>query len=436
MTFVPAWSAGLAVNVGQVIAPTSVNGFVYEATMGAAGRTGTSEPAWPLVAAGTVVDGTVTWTARTAQAITWTARALYKSAGTEPAWPITAGATVTDGNITWTCASPYISDSKCPNTKQVIVIGSKVYAVANDVTRYCVTNNPMDWSTPNDAGFLPTGMHCTGEIEGRALGEYRGNLAFWSASDLQIWQVDPDPAQMQLLDTISGVGTIYDKANASISSDMAFLTPQGVRSAGVAAANSNMQDEDIGTPIDSMIRAELAGGAEPLAFYNPSLGEWWTLIGTKGFVYQRARSAEIQAWSRDEWPVEFTDWALLNGETFLRSGDTVYRVDASATTDSGVGFAGTIWWHYLDLGSPGVTKQLVGVDIVGEGTCALTIGYDQTAPAAITASLTIGPDSVPGGIIPIPIAAPSLSPKLVYAAGQAWRFEALNLWLNDFRTTA
>lgn len=61
MATVALWSAGLVAVVDQVIAPLSPNGFVYKATV--AGTTGTAEPAWPLVTAGTVVDGTVTWQA-------------------------------------------------------------------------------------------------------------------------------------------------------------------------------------------------------------------------------------------------------------------------------------------------------------------------------------------------------------------------------------
>jgi len=58
-----AWIVTTAVAVGQHVAPTTENGFYYKATV--AGTTGGSEPTWPTVLGGTVVDGTVTWTATT-----------------------------------------------------------------------------------------------------------------------------------------------------------------------------------------------------------------------------------------------------------------------------------------------------------------------------------------------------------------------------------
>ncbi len=56
-----AWSASTAYSVGDIVFPTSANGFVYEATSG--GTSGASEPAWPTTLGGTVTDNTVTWKA-------------------------------------------------------------------------------------------------------------------------------------------------------------------------------------------------------------------------------------------------------------------------------------------------------------------------------------------------------------------------------------
>jgi len=56
------WAATTAYTLGQFRVPTVDNGFKYEVTT--AGTSGAGEPTWPLVPGNTVVDGTVTWTAR------------------------------------------------------------------------------------------------------------------------------------------------------------------------------------------------------------------------------------------------------------------------------------------------------------------------------------------------------------------------------------
>lgn len=57
------WTASTAVTTTSYVVPNTANGRLYKCTT--AGTTGSSEPTWPIVAGGTVVDGTVTWTEQT-----------------------------------------------------------------------------------------------------------------------------------------------------------------------------------------------------------------------------------------------------------------------------------------------------------------------------------------------------------------------------------
>jgi len=61
-----AWAASTAKALGEIVrptaAPTDASRFYYECTV--AGTTGTTEPTWPTTDGATVVDNTVTWTAR------------------------------------------------------------------------------------------------------------------------------------------------------------------------------------------------------------------------------------------------------------------------------------------------------------------------------------------------------------------------------------
>lgn len=61
---VVGWNAGASIAAGSLVRPTNANqtGFLYQSGS-SAGQTGALEPAWPKIAGGTVVDGSVTWTA-------------------------------------------------------------------------------------------------------------------------------------------------------------------------------------------------------------------------------------------------------------------------------------------------------------------------------------------------------------------------------------
>ena len=51
-----------------------------------------------------------------------------------------------------------VEDENCPNSKIVAIAASKVFAGDGDIAPYSATVNPLDWSTPEDSGFLPTGL--------------------------------------------------------------------------------------------------------------------------------------------------------------------------------------------------------------------------------------------------------------------------------------
>lgn len=55
-----SWTATTAYSLATRRAPLTRNGHLYEVTT--AGTSGSSEPAWPTTAGGTVVDGSVHWT--------------------------------------------------------------------------------------------------------------------------------------------------------------------------------------------------------------------------------------------------------------------------------------------------------------------------------------------------------------------------------------
>jgi hypothetical protein len=56
------WRFGTAYDAAARVRPTVATGFEYEAS-GAGQSSGKKEPRWPITLGGTVVDGSITWTA-------------------------------------------------------------------------------------------------------------------------------------------------------------------------------------------------------------------------------------------------------------------------------------------------------------------------------------------------------------------------------------
>jgi len=261
--------------------PAPITNFLFEAVQPAAGSSAATEPTWPTVLGNIVIDGGVTWKAIGTSIITWQAIPLMQSGLVAPTFPTVIGNSVHDfstysnqnGFITtqcsmsWVATDRHVLDTSCPNTVAVAIGASHIFAGDNDITNYSAAVNPTDWSSTNNAGYLPTGLNSYGDNPVAALALYRGNLIVFNAGGYQMWQIDPDPQNMAFLDA-QPVGSIYPRAAQSVANDLLFLTEVGVRNLGTIGATANMAIGNMGQPIDVLVKAQLSG----IPIYPPAGG--------------------------------------------------------------------------------------------------------------------------------------------------------------------
>lgn len=412
-------------------------GFIYEATT--AGISGTTEPTWPVVAAATVNDGTVVWTARAAPAVVWTANPILESGSSEPTWPTTPGAMVPDGTLVWECITRRIEDENCPHSKVVAIGASKVFAGDGDIIRFCETVNPLNWSRENDAGYLPYGLQTYGANAVAAMGLYRGDLIAFNPEGMQRWRIDPDPSLMELIDALP-IGSSHPLALAPVSNDLFLLTSEGVRTLGLAAGTTNLQAGAVGKPVDELVTGAMGTTRPILGAYFPGQGQYWLAFSTDTeatvYVYTMNRTGQAGAWSRYVYAFPIDAFAQLGDDLYIRSGDYVVVVNPDIGMDSVEGveteFTGIVQWPWLDLGAPGVTKSLESFDLSGTfGAVAVQFGYDQRDTATFSTEYTLSGETLPGTPIPYPISAPSLSMRLTFTGAGPWSLTSANLYVND-----
>jgi hypothetical protein len=418
--------------------PVSPRAVMFEATQAAPGKSGSTEPIWPALG-GSVQDNQVTWNGVNIDRVVWQASPLLESGDTEPDWPTVPGGVVHDGTVDWLAYSPIVPDANCPHSTVVAIMASKVFAGDKDITRFCATANALDWTTALDAGYLPTGLQQSNSNDMAVLAPYRGNLCAFNASCFQNWQVDPDPAAMALLDQMEGIGSIWPLAAAAVGNELFYLSQLGVRSVSIAAGSDNLQAGDVGMPVDTLVQAALAAlpqGAVPRAMYYPGAGQFWLAFpDTSTTVFVFTMNAGKGKWSRYVYPFSVDAFAQLGNDCYIRHGDVVSKIDENAVADQvngqPVNFAGIVQWGWLDLGNPGQTKMLEAFDIVASGNPSVSFGYDQTNDGRFTTPYAVGPDSVPGTPIPMPLAAPSLSTKVTFPGGQKWSLQSMTLYVDD-----
>lgn len=99
-----------------------------------------------------------------------------------------------------------------------------------------------------------------------------------------------------------------------------------------------------------------------------------------------------------------------------------------------VPFEGYIAWPYLDFGLLGIDKMLEGFDIVADGTFRVSFGYSQRDFSLATAEYAIDGDTLTGGMVPMPLTAPSFQFRLTFDGSQEWEWFAANLYCTDTGT--
>lgn len=450
----------------------AVTNFLFEAVQPTAGSSAATEPAWPTTLGSTVVDNQVTWEAIGTSIITWQAIPLMQSGATAPVFPTVIGnavldpSTFTDSNgrviattMSWVAIDRHVSDSKIPNTVAVAIGASHVFEGDNDIVDFSAAVNPTDWSSTNNAGYLPTGLNNYGDNPVAMLALYRSNLCVFNAGGYQMWQIDPDPQNMALLDA-QPIGSIWPRAAQSVANDLLFLTEVGVRNLGTVGATANLAIGNTGQPIDPLIQAQLTSATyDPFSIYYPGRGQYMLIYGPQVFVLTM-NGMNKKTWSRYIFPEVLTDATLNEGYLYFRTiTNKVWQINQSApvgvddantviATASNIPFNGLIQWPYLDAGSLGLNKMMVGIDLVGEGSCSVQVAFNQsdkstfndnpnfaTSTGVTTPYLVAIDDTVPGEPLPIPINAPSYSLILTFTGSSSspnnWSWEAANLYLVD-----
>jgi hypothetical protein len=359
------------------------------------------------------------------------------SAGVEPAWPTTVGATIIDNpganQITWTCQAFDVTDTNCPHTKPVCKQSQKMFAVGTDATtvRYCKTGDPRDWTAASDAGFLPAGLYSRGSDQVTALGIYGNkNIAVFFSDNTQLWFVDPNPSNMSLSWNIEGVGTVFVKAQGPVSHDLFFLAQTGFRSTAVQQFTNNVQEADVGSAIDALIKAGILSTDDPLSLYYPKLGQFWCINGATAWVYSFSKASKISAWSKFTLPFSIDDACVLNQELYVRTGNDVYKVTDAVTKDGAASIPLVdIEMYPQDGKRPGVLKQWTGVDVIGTGTPTISWKYLDPDDGTYreTTAYEYPAITEPGNMYPIELLATRMAPHMQHQKDEAFEIGMLML---------
>ena len=190
------------------------------------------------------------------------------------------------------------------------VFNNKVYALAGATAYFTAVDQPVIWNDPTAAGngFITMRNYYSTPESLAACAPYQGSLLFVSRRTVQVWHVDPDPANYAPVQILPNIGTVAGLTVQPVGDmDVYMLADNGVRSVRVRDASNNAIIADVGTPIDAIVQPILssltdAQKAAACGIVDPSANRYWVYVptpsGAAGSIYTFSYfpGASIAAW--------------------------------------------------------------------------------------------------------------------------------------------
>jgi hypothetical protein len=248
---------------------------------------------------------------------------------------------------------------------------------------------------PNDTNFPGAGFIDLSDQDSDSqilvsMESYYDKMAVFSRFTTQLWKLDPDPAN-NVFGQLLRVGCLAPASTIQFGTgDVLFLSDTGVRS--LRAINSSLAASvnDVGSPIDALIRAQIRS-VPNLAFWGqavvqPVAGRYWLSIDKTIYVLSYYPSAKISAWSTFTVPWYVDYMTTTRNRVALRSVESdnreiVYLYGGSVgdvydTTTM------TVETAMMSAGEPTVRKKPISVDASLIGNFKLEAGMMTNNPSA------------------------------------------------------
>jgi hypothetical protein len=269
-----------------------------------------------------------------------------------------------------------------------VTLGSKIYVTANTSLIFCENDAPLNWGTNiNGSGIIDMSTKYGGAELLTAVNVYISRLAVYSSCNVQIWVMDPDPAKNAIVQVLPNLGAL---AAASVlpfgDTDNFLLAQTGVRSLRARDMSLTAGIYDIGTPIDVVLNPIVRSldptvVAQATAVIEPIDGRYILAVGTNVFTFSYFPTSKVSAWTQYDLGGQVVGWGVIGSKLFCRVGNDIMLYGGA----NGLQYDACpveVVLPYLDANSPGMVKNVNGIDMAMTGRWDIEVGLDPNPPYA------------------------------------------------------
>jgi hypothetical protein len=302
----------------------------------------------------------------------------------------------------------------------------KIYVLGGDSVYCSAVGSPTTFNDPNALGdgFLELLNTQSSSETLLAMAQFQGYIAFWTRWSIQVWSINADLGQWQLIQSIPNMGTLSGRSVKSLGTglDDLFLSDSGIRSLRVREVTLAGVIVDIGSPIDAFVKkALLAGnGGTACAVVEPLEGNYICYINPGGAGLAQAMQAifclsyfpsnKVVAWSTWDATDSASNYFIPQGFEIYKGQVWAYGLDNNGapaiyqyggpnneTYDATVCTAIT---PFMDGKTPGILKKSFGFEVVINAEYPSLIDTANAAYATWSMYATMNPQSVDANNLP------------------------------------
>lgn len=235
------------------------------------------------------------------------------------------------------------------------------------------------------AGFLNISTQDRGAEEVVAVGVYQDRIAVYSRQNTQIWNVDPDPDQNSLYQTLYNVGAVSAESVVEYGDlDLFALDSSGVRSLRARDSSNLASSDDVGVAIDGELVDHMravgpSAVASAAGILEPREGRYFLSVGDRVYVFSNFPGSRVSAWSSYDLGGVVSAWASSSDRLYARIGDDI-QVLGGLTGDVYDDTEVVAELPFMDSSSPGDTKQYSQVDLGVVGSWSAEIATEPALP--------------------------------------------------------
>lgn len=228
-----------------------------------------------------------------------------------------------------------------------------------------------------------------------SLAAYQGRIALFANYVIMIWVIDANPINITMQQALANIGTFAPLGPQSLGDfDVVFPSVTGFRSLRVRDLSLNAYVNDLGSPVDLLMQADInalgfGNLAGTVGILEPSANRYWFFINGHIYVLSYFPSAKINAaWSlytptffngasqESFVPVKFLIYnsqvyfvATYAGTNYL----FVFGGANNTTYDATPAIVATPWY---DMGTPTIRKSVKSLDYAMTNAWQFAMGMD------------------------------------------------------------